>query len=85
MIGLIFAIIELVATLLYAFLKITGLWASLIIIILSMLFHTYIMPISDNVAELIIYISLIPSGILFIRNIFVILHNIMVWIKNLIH
>lgn len=85
MIGLLFAVGELVAILLYAFLKITGLWISLLVVIVSMLFHTYVMPISDSIASFTIYASFIPSGLLFLRNVYTMLYNIMTWIRNLVY
>lgn len=62
MIGLMIALLELFFILIFAFLRITGLWCSALIIGVAMAIHFYIIVI-------IIYGSLIPSAFFFIRNI----------------
>lgn len=84
MIGLMIALLELFFILIFAFLRITGLWCSALIIGVAMAIHFYIIPIPDNIAVIIIYGSLIPSAFFFIRNIIRICYNIFNFFRELV-
>lgn len=82
MIGLLFVLVELIYTLAYFFLRITGLWISFIVFIVLLLINELIVTVPDPVIYYSLMFSLVPSAILFLRNIYNIALNIIYFVKE---